>query len=198
LGLHRPPSLPPPLYISLKNIYPVACFTAPCGHPSVPLRICWHSHLPHALHRTLCCSLLARPLTPPLLVLVVPSRALGRSLAKPRAPMRAACAGGDRALRPESDEPAPTPPPICCKCMCQVFQTFQRYIVGVSYGCCKSILGVAYIASVSETYCKRLFKIFHLFQSYVASIFIWIFHIFHTYVARVCSKCFSCFSCMLK
>jgi hypothetical protein len=56
---------------------------------------------------------------------------------------------------------------------------------------------VAYSASVSKTRCKRLFKIFHLFQTYVASILVWILHMFHTYVTRVCSKCFSYFSLIL-
>ena len=49
-----------------------------------------------------------------------------------------------------------------------------------------------YIASVSEACCKRLFKIFHLFQTYVTSVLIWMLHMFHTYVARVCLKYFSC------
>jgi hypothetical protein len=30
---------------------------------------------------------------------------------------------------------------------------------------------VVYVASVSEACCKRLFKMFHLFQMYVASVF---------------------------
>ena len=57
---------------------------------------------------------------------------------------------------------------------------------------------IAYAASVLEAYCKRLFKVFHLFQTYVASVLIWMLHMFHTYVARVCSKCFSYFFLMLQ
>ena len=88
------------------------------------------------------------------------------------------------------------------KRMFQVFQTFQRYVAIILYGCCKSrsvmlhILQVfqRHVASVSEV----LFKMFHLFQTYVASVLIWMLHMFHTYVARICSKCFSCFSVMLQ
>jgi hypothetical protein len=57
---------------------------------------------------------------------------------------------------------------------------------------------VAYDASVSEACCKRLFKVFYLFQTYVASVLIWMLHMFHTYVVRVCSKCFSYFILMLQ
>jgi hypothetical protein len=40
---------------------------------------------------------------------------------------------------------------------------------------------------------------FHLcFQTYVASVFIWMLHIFHTYVASVCFRCFSYFRHMLQ
>ena len=53
-------------------------------------------------------------------------------------------------------------------------------------------------ASVSDACFKHLFKVFHLFQTYVASVLIWMLHTFHTYVARVCSKCFSCFVLMLQ
>jgi hypothetical protein len=49
---------------------------------------------------------------------------------------------------------------------------------------------VAYVASVSDKCCERLFKIFHLFQTYFASVLIWMFYMFYIYVARVCSKCF--------
>jgi hypothetical protein len=36
-------------------------------------------------------------------------------------------------------------------------------------------------------------KMFHLFQIYVANIFIYILHIFHVYVASACFKYFNCF-----
>jgi hypothetical protein len=45
---------------------------------------------------------------------------------------------------------------------------------------------VTYVASVSYECCKRLFKIFHLFQTYVERVLIWMFYIFHTYAAREC------------
>jgi hypothetical protein len=90
------------------------------------------------------------------------------------------------------------PPPLCCKYMFQVFQTFQRYIPIVSYGCCKSRSGdVEYVASVLETCRNSLFKMFHVFQTYVASVLIWMLYMFHTYVATVCSKCFICSSLSL-
>jgi hypothetical protein len=54
------------------------------------------------------------------------------------------------------------------------------------------------IASISEAYCKPLFKMFHLFQTMLQVFFIWMLHIFHTYVARVYSKCCGCFSLMLQ
>ena len=72
----------------------------------------------------------------------------------------------------------------------------------------------AYVASV----CSKCFIYF--FQTYVASVFIWMLHIFHTYVASVlsgycvcmlaivfnffksaldaCFECFICIFCMLK
>ena len=56
------------------------------------------------------------------------------------------------------------------------------------------ISDVAYVASLLETSCKcfkGLFKIFHLFMTYVASNLIWMLHMFHTYVATICFKCFS-------
>jgi hypothetical protein len=58
---------------------------------------------------------------------------------------------------------------VCCKCMFEVFQMFQRYVASVSYGCCKS-------RSECCIYCK----------------------VFHMYVASVYSKCFICFRCILQ
>jgi hypothetical protein len=87
--------------------------------------------------------------------------------------------------------------------MFQVFQSFQRYVVVVSYGYCKSRSGdVAYIASVSEACCKRLFKTFHLFLDVRCNHFYldiaYVFtHMLKQYVLNVsaisvlcCSKCF--------
>jgi hypothetical protein len=48
----------------------------------------------------------------------------------------------------------------------------------------------AYVASVSDKFCKHLFKIFHLFQTYIASVLICMFYIFYTYIARVFFICF--------
>jgi len=49
------------------------------------------------------------------------------------------------------------------------------YIAVVSCGCCKSRLGdvahIAYVAIVSEAYCKRIFRVFQMFQRYVSSMF---------------------------
>jgi hypothetical protein len=85
--------------------------------------------------------------------------------------------------------------------MLHILQVFQKYVAIVSYGCCKSrsvmlhILQVfqRHVACVSEV----LFKMFHLFQTYVASVLIWMLHMFHTYVVRICSKCFIHFIWML-
>jgi hypothetical protein len=100
--------------------------------------------------------------------------------------------------------PLPLPPPMLqmhvssvsdvIRVMLQVF-----YMDVAKYIRMLHILPVfqRHVASVSEACYKRLFKIFHLFQTYVASVLIWMLHMFHTYVARVGSKCFSCFSLML-
>jgi hypothetical protein len=62
---------------------------------------------------------------------------------------------------------APASPSLRCKCIFQVFQSFQRYVAVVSDGCNKSRSGdvahVVYVASVLEVCCRRLFNIFHLF-----------------------------------
>jgi hypothetical protein len=61
---------------------------------------------------------------------------------------------------------------------------------------------VAHVATVIHVCCKRLFQIFHLFfQTYVASVFIWMLYMFHTYLASVffsmlhifCNGFFKCF-----
>jgi len=66
---------------------------------------------------------------------------------------------------------------ICCSgytCMLQVYGLnvspifISIYVVSVLSGCC-IFCNVAY---VSDIYCKCLFKMFYLFQIYVASVFI--------------------------
>jgi hypothetical protein len=68
---------------------------------------------------------------------------------------------------------------------------------------------IAYFASISEEYCKRLFKMYHLFQMYVAVsvlygcyiyfthmlqiFFISMLHMFHTHVASILSGYCICF-----
>jgi hypothetical protein len=47
---------------------------------------------------------------------------------------------------------------VCCKCMFQVFQMFQKYLAIVFI-----LILQKYVASVSEACCKFLFKMFHLF-----------------------------------
>jgi hypothetical protein len=47
---------------------------------------------------------------------------------------------------------------------------------------------VAYVTMVVHVCCKLLSLMFHLFfQTYVASVFIWMLHMFHTYVVSVLS-----------
>ena len=54
---------------------------------------------------------------------------------------------------------------------------------------------VAYVAMVVHVCCKLLFPMFHIFfQTYVASVFIWMLHMFHTYVASVLFGCYVCFA----
>jgi hypothetical protein len=66
---------------------------------------------------------------------------------------------------------------------------------------------IAYVASVSQACCKHLFKMFHLFQTYVASVSIWMLYMFHTYMSQeyvrnvstvsalYCKKCFHVVRC---
>jgi hypothetical protein len=45
---------------------------------------------------------------------------------------------------------------------------------------------IACVGMTIHVCCKRLFQMFHLFfQTYVASVLIWVLHMFHTYVASV-------------
>jgi hypothetical protein len=107
------------------------------------------------------------------------------------------------------------------QCMFQVFQMFQIYFAIVWTWCCKSrlrdVAHVAYVANVSEAYCKCLFKMFHLFSdvccnrfwydvAYVShiccnSMFL-MFELFQFYVAtafilQVASVLFECFDYVL-
>jgi hypothetical protein len=60
-------------------------------------------------------------------------------------------------------------------------------------------MDVAYVTMVVHICCKRLFLMFHLFfQTYVASVFIWMLHMFHTYVASVLSRRCICFAMVFK
>jgi hypothetical protein len=78
---------------------------------------------------------------------------------------------------------------------------FQTYIASVPYGWCKKVdLDVAYVAMAIHVCCKCLFKMFHLLQTYVASVLseCYICCSGYTYVAGLCSKCFICFRRMLQ
>jgi hypothetical protein len=57
---------------------------------------------------------------------------------------------------------------------------------------------VIHVASVLEVCCKSLFKMFHLFQTYVASVLSGCCICYNGYIASVCSKYFICFSRMLQ
>jgi hypothetical protein len=54
---------------------------------------------------------------------------------------------------------------------------------------------IAYVAMVVHVCCNLLFLIFDLFfQTYVASVFIWMLHMFHTYIASILYRCCICFT----
>ena len=58
---------------------------------------------------------------------------------------------------------------------------------------------VAYVAMVVHVCCKSLFQMFHrFFQTYVASVFIWMLHMFHKYVASILSGCCVYFTIVFK
>jgi hypothetical protein len=55
------------------------------------------------------------------------------------------------------------------------------------------------VGPVVHVCCKHPFQMFHQrFQTYIASVLIWMLYMFHTYVVGVCSKYLSCFSLMLQ
>jgi hypothetical protein len=75
----------------------------------------------------------------------------------------------------------------CFRCFRDILQVFHMDVAKIDR-CC--------------TCCKRPFQKFHLlFQTYVASVFIWMLHMFHTYVASFilmfnmfCTDFFKCFN----
>jgi hypothetical protein len=83
---------------------------------------------------------------------------------------------------------------VCFKC----FICLRGMLRGFSYGFAKVDRDVVYVAMIIHVCCKRLFTMFHLFfQTYVASVFIWMLHMFYTYVVSVLSRllrmCCNCF-----
>jgi hypothetical protein len=65
-------------------------------------------------------------------------------------------------------------------CVSSVFQVFffkcfillLLYVAVVAFRCFKSRSGVAHIAMAIHACFRRMFQMFHLFQTYVASVFI--------------------------
>jgi hypothetical protein len=66
-----------------------------------------------------------------------------------------------------------------CKCFRGMLQGFRIDVAKVDRY-------IIYVAMAIHICCKRLCQMFHLFQTYVASAFIWMLRICHTYVC----KCF--------
>jgi hypothetical protein len=79
------------------------------------------------------------------------------------------------------------------------------YVAYVSFGCCKSRSGVAYVAMAIHVCCKCMFQ---MFQTYVLSVLsgycicckcmFQMFHLFQVYVTSVSSRCCICFRHMLQ
>jgi hypothetical protein len=63
------------------------------------------------------------------------------------------------------------------RCFRGMFQIFHMDVAKVDRD-------VTHVASVSEACCKCLFKMFHLFQTYVASVLIWMLYMF----SHICCK----------
>ena len=83
------------------------------------------------------------------------------------------------------------------QCMFQLFQTFQRHVAIVSYGCCKSRSG--HVASISEACCKHLFKMFYLFPDVCCNRFdLDVAYVFTHMLQQYIPKCFICSSLMLQ
>jgi hypothetical protein len=116
-----------------------------------------------------------------------------------------ASGGGARALlltansNPTAGIHQPRPSsPLCCIYM---FQLFQMYVVINSIFMLqkrsRDVAHVAYIASVSDACCKRLFKMFYLFPDICCNRFyLDIAYVSHMLQQNV-PKYFSCFSLML-
>jgi hypothetical protein len=93
--------------------------------------------------------------------------------------------------------------------MFQVFYMFHSYVATCKcfIWMLQKLIGMLHMLQLLYTYVASLF-----FQTYVASVFIWMLHMFHTYVSIVLSdvvyvlqwfqvffKCFcKCFRCMFK
>jgi hypothetical protein len=85
------------------------------------------------------------------------------------------------------------PPPLCFKCfrrfqtccrpIFQVFQLFQMYVSSVLYG---------YYNGCTRMLQASVSNISSIFQTFVASVFIWTLHMFYTYVASVLSRWCMC------
>jgi hypothetical protein len=66
-------------------------------------------------------------------------------------------------------------------------------VSSISYGCCKSRSGAAYVAMVVHVCCKRLFLMFHLFfRRMLQACLSGCCNMFHTYVASVLFGCCVC------
>ena len=77
----------------------------------------------------------------------------------------------------------------CLRCFRGMLQVFHVDVAKVDRD----------VAMVVYVYCKLLFPMFHLFfQTYIASVFIWMLHMFHTYVGSVLSGCCICFAMVFK
>jgi hypothetical protein len=72
----------------------------------------------------------------------------------------------------------------------------QKYVARVSYGCCKR--DVAYVAMVYTRMLQTCVpNVSYVFETYVASVFIWMLLMFHTYIVSVLFGCcvyLQCFS----
>jgi hypothetical protein len=70
-----------------------------------------------------------------------------------------------------------------------MLQAYVSIVLDVSEVCFRGLLQIDWDVAC----CKGLLPMFHLcFQTYVASVFIWMLHIFHTYVTYVLSGCCIC------
>jgi hypothetical protein len=77
--------------------------------------------------------------------------------------------------------------PCCAENACykHMFPVFQRYIANVPYGCCKGRFGCC---TCCNGYTRNsLFKMFHLFETFVASVLSRCSICCNSYIASVCS-----------